>query len=125
MAEWDAQVTQYIQAHAELGETVSEDAASTAVLEDLVAQVLLAQGARSAGFDLSSDALQERIQDLEKDVGGEAKLADWQTSHGYTETTFPLALQRAAEAAHMRDQISGIGSAHRRTGARPADPYLQ
>ena len=106
MAEWDAQVTQYIQAHAALGETVSEEAASTVVLEDLVAQVLLAQAARTAGFELSSDALLERIQDLEKEVGGPAKLTAWQTSHGYTEATFPLALQRAAEAANMRDQIS-------------------
>ena len=106
LAEWDAQVTQYIEAHAALGETVSEEVASTAVLEDLVAQVLLAQAARTAGFELSADALRERIQDLEKEVGGPAKLAAWQTSHGYTEATFPLALKRAAEAANMRDQIS-------------------
>jgi peptidyl-prolyl cis-trans isomerase C len=106
LAEWDAQVTQYIQAHAALGETVSEEDASTVVLEDLIAQVLLAQAARQAGFELSGDALQERIQNLEEDLGGPDKLAAWQKSHGYTETTFPLALQRAAEAAYMRDQIS-------------------
>jgi peptidyl-prolyl cis-trans isomerase C len=105
LAEWDAQVTQYIQSHAALGETVSEEAASTAVLEDLIAQVLLAQAARKAGFELTADALQERLQKLQKDVGGADKLVAWETAHGYTEATFPLALQRGAEAAFMRDQI--------------------
>ncbi len=112
LAEWDAQVTQYIEAHTALGETVSEETASTTVLEDLISEVLLAQAARSAGFELSTAGLQERVQDLEKEVGGSAKLAAWQTSHGYTEATFPLALKRAAEAAYMRDQI---GSAVART----------
>ncbi|HET6846185.1 MAG TPA: peptidylprolyl isomerase [Anaerolineales bacterium] len=105
LAEWDAQVTQYLQAHAALGETVPEETASTYVLEDLIAEVLLAQAARQAGFVLTPDALQSRIQSLEKDLGGPDKLAAWQASHGYTEATFPAALQRATEAAYMRDQI--------------------
>jgi parvulin-like peptidyl-prolyl isomerase len=106
LAEWDAQVTQFIQSHAALGQTVSEEDASTAVLEDLIAQVLLAQAARGAGFELSPDDLDQRIQALEKELGGAAHLATWQNSHGYTEETFPLALRRAAEAAYMRDQIT-------------------
>lgn len=105
LAEWDAQVTQYIQAHAALGETVAEADASTNVLDDLIGQVLLAQGARQAGYVLTPEALQSRILGLEKDLGGAGKLAAWQDSHGYTQSTFPLALQRAAEAAYMRDQI--------------------
>lgn len=105
LTEWDAQVTQYIQAHQALGSPVTEEDASTAVLEDMVAQVLLAQAARASGFELTPEALDARIQKLEKDVGGPAKLAEWQSSHGYNDLTFRTALKRAAEAAHMRDKI--------------------
>jgi len=105
LAEWDAQVTEYIEAHAALGKPVTDEAAGTAVLDDMVAQVLLAQGARAEGFELSESELEGRIRDLEKKLGGAAKLAEWEASHGYTDTTFPLALKRAAEAAYMRDKI--------------------
>lgn len=105
LAEWDAQVTEYIKAHAALGKPVTEEDAGTAVLEDMVAQMLLAQAARAAGYELTPEALQARIDALAREVGGEAKLREWQASHGYTEETFPIALKRAAEAAYMRDKI--------------------
>jgi parvulin-like peptidyl-prolyl isomerase len=105
LTEWDAQVTQYIAAHAALGETVSEEDAGTLVLEDMIAQVLLAQGARQQGFELTGEALETRSKDLEKQLGGPEKLTEWQAANGYTETTFSTALKRAAEAAYMRDQI--------------------
>lgn len=107
IAEWDAQVTQYIQAHSALGETVSEEDASTAVLEDLIAEALLAQAARQAGFELTPEKLDARIQKIEQDLGGADKLEAWKSSHGYTETTFRQAIKRAMEAAYMRDQIAG------------------
>jgi len=105
LAEWDAQVTQYVDAHTALGKPVTEEAASTAVLEDMIAQVLLAQGARADGFELTQETLEARIEELTKEVGGAAKLAEWQSAHGYTEATFRTALKRAAEAAYMRDKI--------------------
>jgi len=105
LAEWDAQVTEYIQAHEALGDTVTEEAASTIVLEDLIAQVLLAQAARADGFELTPEALDERIAALTEEVGGATRLSEWQSANGYTEPTFRAALKRAAEAAHMRDKI--------------------
>lgn len=105
LAEWDAQVTEYIKAHEALGTPVTEEDASDAVLEDLIAQVLLAQAARADGFELAPEALSERIAGLARQVGGPAQLVAWQTAHGYTGATFPLAIKRAAEAAYMRDKI--------------------
>ena len=70
-----------------------------------MAQVLLAQGARAAGFELTNSALEARIEALTKEVGGPAGLNEWQSAHGYTEATFHMALKRAAEAAYMRDKI--------------------
>jgi peptidyl-prolyl cis-trans isomerase C len=104
-AEYDAQVAQYIHAHQALGQTVTQDDAAKAVLDDLIDQVLLAQGARAAGFQLSDSELAARIQALSKEVGGDDRLAAWELDHGYTADTFPTSLRRAAEAAFMRDKI--------------------
>jgi peptidyl-prolyl cis-trans isomerase C len=105
LAEWDSQVTEYIAAQQALGKTVTEDEGSQAVLEDMIAQMLLAQGARAAGFELSESALDERIAALAEEVGGPDKLTEWEAAHGYTEDSFRVALKRAAEAAFMRDKI--------------------
>jgi parvulin-like peptidyl-prolyl isomerase len=105
LAEWDAQVTQYIKAHEAMGKPVTEEQAGTAVLDDMIAQVLLAQGARAAGFEMTDEGLAKRLADLTKEVGGPENLTAWQSAHGYTEATFGPALRRAAEAAYMRDKI--------------------
>ncbi len=103
--EFLAQVADYKSAQSALGKTVADADASKIVLEDLIDQVLLAQGARAAGFQLTNDALQSRIKALESQLGGADKLSAWESAHGYTDQTFSLALARAAEAAYMRDKI--------------------
>ena len=103
--EYQAQVAQYKSAQTALGKTVTEEDASKAVLEDLIAQVLLAQGAKAAGFVLSDADLKSRLDALTTEVGGADKLAAWESAHGYTKDSFPIALKRAAEAAYMRDKI--------------------
>jgi peptidyl-prolyl cis-trans isomerase C len=75
------------------------------VLEDLIAQVLLAQAARADGFELTPEDLDERITALTEEIGGVENLTAWQTAHGYSAATFVTALKRASEAAHMRDKI--------------------
>ncbi len=104
-AEFRAQVADYKSAQTALGKTVTDEDASKAVLEDMIDQVLLAQAARLAGFQLSDADLQARIKSLQTQLGGADKLAAWETAHGYTDQTFPLALKRAAESAYMRDKI--------------------
>jgi peptidyl-prolyl cis-trans isomerase C len=104
-AEFQAQVAQYKTAQQAQGKTVTEEDASKAVLEDMIAQVLLAQGARAAGFELSDSALQARLDALAQEAGGADKLSAWVAAHGYTATLFAQAVKRAAEAAYMRDKI--------------------
>jgi peptidyl-prolyl cis-trans isomerase C len=105
LEEYRAQVAQYMSAQQTLGKTITADQADKFVLDDMIAQVLLAQGARAAGFTLSDADLQSRIDTLASQVGGPEKLVAWETDHGYTEATFPRALRRAAESAYMRDKI--------------------
>jgi peptidyl-prolyl cis-trans isomerase C len=104
-AEYEGQVSQYLAAQQALERTVTQDDAAKTVLDDMIAQVLLAQGARAAGFELSDSDLAGRMDALATEVGGKDRLAAWESAHGYTAESFPIALKRAAEAAYMRDKI--------------------
>ena len=104
--EFRAQVAAYKNAQTSLGKAMSDQDASKAVLEDLIAQVLLAQGARAAGFQLTDAALQARLDTLQQQAGGAAQLTKWEQDNGYdTPDAFRAALKRSLEAAWMRDKI--------------------
>lgn len=105
LTEFNAEVARYTTAQTALGKTVDSAAATSAVIEDYVAQMLLAQAAHTNGFALDDAALQARIDSLAAQVGGAEALSAWQTGHGYSEQTFRSALRRAAESAWMRDKI--------------------
>jgi parvulin-like peptidyl-prolyl isomerase len=111
VTEYDAELARYNAAQQALGKTVASLDATKAVLDDLTAQLLLAQGARAAGFTLDEAALQARIDSLASQIGGTDNLSKWQSDHGYTDQTFRSALRREAEAAWMRDKIvTGVPS---------------
>ena len=107
LAEFNAELERFKAAQAELGNTVSDEEAVSTVLDDLFAQYLLAQGAEQAGFVVDDALLQERIDKLIGEVGGEDALSQWQTAHNYTPKSFRAALRRAIAAAWMRDQLAG------------------
>ncbi|HEX9386412.1 MAG TPA: peptidyl-prolyl cis-trans isomerase [Anaerolineales bacterium] len=103
--DFNAQVQRYFTSQGALGKTVSAEEAASAVKEDLTAQLLLAQAARADGFTLDDVGLQARLDSLAAQVGGADALATWESAHGYTDQAFRSELQRAAEAAWMRDKI--------------------
>ena len=103
--EFDAEVRRYTSDQEALGKTVSDADATTVVIEDLTAQLLLAQGAHANGFTLDDAGLQSRIDALAAQIGGVENLSKWESDHGYSEQTFRSALRRGAESAWMRDKI--------------------
>ncbi|HEX8990405.1 MAG TPA: peptidylprolyl isomerase [Anaerolineales bacterium] len=104
--EFTAQLAQYKAAQTSLGKTANDQDATQAVLDDLISQVLLAQGARAAGFVASDSTLKARIGSLQGEVGGPDKLAKWEQDNGYpTPEDFQVSLKRSLEAAWMRDKI--------------------
>lgn len=105
LVEFNAAVADYINAQAALGSPVDSATATSAVIDDLVAQTLLAQAARAEGFTLDDAALQARIDSLAQQLGGADALEAWKKSHGYSDPAFQSALKRAAESAWMRDKI--------------------
>lgn len=103
--EFIAEVERYQAARQFLGEEVITEEAAKTVLDDLVAQVLLAQAARNDGFKVTEADLDTRIVALSSQIGGADALSIWQAEHGYNDEMFRSALKRAVEAAWMRDKI--------------------
>ncbi len=105
MDEFNAELDRYESAMTSLNKTVAEKDAAVAVLDDLIAQTLLAQGARQAGFSVDAAAIQTRIDKLAGELGGAEQLSAWLQAHSYSDESFRAALKRAVEAAWMRDKI--------------------
>ncbi|MBE3038447.1 MAG: SurA N-terminal domain-containing protein [Chloroflexi bacterium] len=105
-AEFEAELARYQQAQANLGNTVSLETATQAVLNDMVDTLLLGQAAAAYGLVVDDATVQSRVDALAAQVGGPDALAAWESAHGYTDADFRSALRRQIAAAWMRDQIA-------------------
>jgi len=105
VAEYTAELARYKSAQVALNKGGSDADASKTVLEDLIAQMLLEQGAKAAGYEISDSALQSRLEALISRLGGTAKLSQWESDHGYSDESFRAELKRSIDAAWMRDKI--------------------
>lgn len=103
--EFQAEVAQFQASSTITGTNLATDT-NTVVLNELVDQTLLAQGAAETGFTVDDSLLHTRIVALESQLGGVQALKDWQSAHGYTEDIFTSALKRSIGAAWMRDHIA-------------------
>jgi parvulin-like peptidyl-prolyl isomerase len=103
--EFNAELARYKSAQTALGNTVSEQDAAKIVLDNLIAEYLLAQGAAEAGLTLTDADLQARVDSLTAQLGGADKLSAWQQAHGYSDQDFRVALKRSVATARMRDKI--------------------
>jgi len=90
-----------------IGEAVqpSDAEIQQVVLDFLVDQQLLVQAAHQAGFSISDEALQQRIDDLLTELGSGSALTNWMELNHFDDTEFRLSLRLAAEAAWQRDQV--------------------
>ena len=76
------------------------------VLDNLIAQRLLAQAAKEAGFVVDESLLEERYQRLASERSSEQSLLDWMAANGYSEGAFRRELALAIAASWMRDRIT-------------------
>lgn len=105
LAEFESELNRFLSAQEQLG-TSPEVSPEKLVLDDLVDQVLLAQAARQAGFEISQPEVDQKIDRLTTKLGGEAALLEWMAAQDYSEQSFRKDLIRSTEAAWMRDQIT-------------------
>jgi len=76
------------------------------VLDSMIDDLLLSQGAKEKGFTATNDLIRQRIDDLIKRLGSPEALQSWMATNGYSEIDFRNDLAREVEAAWMRDQIA-------------------
>jgi peptidyl-prolyl cis-trans isomerase C len=104
--EFNAELARYQQAQTALGNPVSLEAATQAIRDEFVDNLLLAQAAAANGYQVDETDLQARIDSLDTQVGGPGKLTAWESAHGYTDADFRSALRLQMAAALMRDKIA-------------------
>jgi peptidyl-prolyl cis-trans isomerase C len=75
------------------------------VLDSLIDTVLLAQAAQENGFELSEAGLDERLNRLIEQSGGQESFQNWLNNNGYDQDSFRQALALNAAAAWYRDQL--------------------
>ncbi len=102
LAAFEAELRQLQEAQATLGKQVDAAAQEQQVLDYLIDTLLLAQGAREAGYTVEAAALDAEIARL----GGQEALSVWMTARGSTQETFRAALEQQMAAAWQRDQIA-------------------
>lgn len=98
MAEYEAEVARFNAAGGTELVTISEED----LIEEMITEELLIQGAEDAGYTVDDATLNARIDELGL---SQEQLAEWMQENLYTEAQFREALRRAIAAAWMRDQI--------------------
>jgi len=103
LAFFESEVQRYLIAQEASGQMIEDDAAAReVVLNDLIDQVLLAQGARAAGITITDAEVQARLDEL----AAEVDLAAWMAEWGYSDAELFDALKLQMEAASQRDRIA-------------------
>jgi len=98
MSEFEAELGRYRKATGT--EPTDEDVEK--VIQEMIDQLLLAQAAAQAGFQVDQARLEARIEQLGLSP---EDLQTWLDTYGYTQEGFEASLSRAIAAAWMRDEI--------------------
>ena len=100
---FEREVERYLIAQSAMGnDDVDQTAAREIVLQDLIDQFLLAQGARQAGGHFTDEDIQVRIDELAAEVNLSTWMADW----GYTDEELKESLKLQMLVAYQRDAIT-------------------
>lgn len=101
---FEREVERYLRAQLAVGnDDVDTTAVHETVLNDLIDQFLLAQGARATGANFTDEDVQARIDNLAAEVDLEA----WMVAWDYTEEELFESLRLQMMVAYQRDEITG------------------
>lgn len=106
LAQYESELRRYHQAQSNLETLMTDQKPEDFVLEDMVSQVLFAQGAVENGYTVDDSALQEKLNLLVNDLGGQSALDAWLSGQGYSMEEFRYSLKISMASAWMRDQIT-------------------
>lgn len=103
---YQANLALFEAAQAETGTLLATEDASQTVIANLVDRLLLAQGARSAGFTVDAATVDERLSALIQEAGGQEAFDSWLAAQSLSAEVFREELRLEMEAAEMVAQIS-------------------
>lgn len=108
LAFYESEVARYEAANRALGiELATLGDYRAEVLEALIDQALLVQGARAQGRQVEPQAVQARMDALVAEIGGNEAMGQWLAANGYTILELEWALHQAMLADEMIDLITG------------------
>lgn len=93
-------------AQTQTGTLLATQDAKQAVIDELIDRLLLAQAARAAGLAADEAKVDERLNNLITQAGGQAAFDAWLAAHQFTAEGFRADLKLEIEAGAMRDQIA-------------------
>lgn len=126
LAVYEAHLARFEAAQAKTGTLLATEEAQSRVLEDLIDRLLLAQGARQAGFVLDENMVAARLSKLVDGIGGQEALDTWLAANFYTRESFRQDLSLEIEAGWMREQIAAsVPEAMEQVEARQILTYTQ
>lgn len=108
LAFYQSEVARYEAANQSLGiELATLGNYRAQILEALIDQALLVQGARAQGRDVGPQAVQARLDALVADIGGNEAMGQWLAANGYTIPELEWTLHQTMLADEMIDLITG------------------
>ncbi len=105
LTEYQASLQQFQQAQTSLNTAYTDAEAKQMVIDDLVNQVLLEQGAIAAGYQPDAVAGQDRIDALASQMGGQDAFQTWLQNNFYTVESFNQSLARSMAADWEKQKI--------------------
>lgn len=120
LADYLAEVERFEDAHRTLGTDLATLADYRGqILQGLIDQKLLAQGARSSGLSVAESEIDARLEELAAEAGGNEALGAWLAANGYTLEGFRSAVAEEMLAQKMIEEIAAqVGDAADQVHAR-------
>jgi parvulin-like peptidyl-prolyl isomerase len=105
LSDFEEEYLRYKDAYTSSDVDLDETVARATVLENMLDVLLLAQGSRKIGFQISDEIYQQRVDNLVSQLGSVEQLNAWMDKNHYNAESFKRLYKLEIEAAHMRDTI--------------------
>jgi peptidyl-prolyl cis-trans isomerase C len=105
LSDFEDELQRYLAAATILEKTIDENQARGIVLDTMTDTIVLAQGARAAGFVLDQVSYNRKFENLVIESGGENQFQQWLLDNYYSPESFERLYKLQIEAAWMRDYL--------------------
>lgn len=105
LEEYQAELSRYELVLAGLAQGEKDVSPSEVVIQSMIEDVLLKQGAEESGYQQDPNMLQQKLEEITNRIGGNSVLDSWMQKNGYDIDSLKKALEISIAAAWMRDKI--------------------